>query len=140
MKQIQLAGPLLLGDSIDYLINYVKKEDFSVINQFYVIAIFLIYENFLDRDNFIAKLKESSHLPISIIIFILGDNQIDLDNIQAIYNEHKEESIRKNIIIKNFHDIYKNLVRVKLSFEVIFRPIENSILKEISNQVKNCYK
>lgn len=140
MKQIQLAGPLLLGDSIDYLINYVKKEDFSVINQFYVIAIFLIYENFLDRDNFIAKLKESSHLPISIIIFILGDNQIDLDNIQAIYNEHKEESIRKNIIITNFHDIYKNLVRVKLSFEVIFRPIENSILKEISNQVKNCYK
>ena len=79
---------------------------------------------------------------ISYIFFIKGPGfkGCQEDTSTFVINKQTEIGASKNIIIKNFHDIYKNLVRVKLSFEVIFRPIENSILKEISNQVKNCYK
>lgn len=123
---------------MEYLINYVKNEDFTNTNQFYVIAIYILYEKFLDHDNFITKLKESSHLPITIIIFTLGDEDFDLEHVQSIYKEQKEDIIRKNILIIKFNEIFKKIESSKLSIEVILRPIENSIFKEISSQVK-CY-
>jgi hypothetical protein len=140
-----LSGPLILGEVMDYLINYATKEFFSQDNQFYMISVFIIFGKILDFPIFLEKIKESSLLPISIVIFTLGENAFDSKEILGIYEEQKEElksttakgrTIRKNVILRNFNEIYRKNQKNTQSMEVIFRPIQNGIFQEISKQVK----
>ncbi len=130
---------------MDYLINYATKEFFSQDNQFYMISVFIIFGKILDFPIFLEKIKESSLLPISIVIFTLGENAFDSKEILGIYEEQKEElksttakgrTIRKNVILRNFNEIYRKNQKNTQSMEVIFRPIQNGIFQEISKQVK----
>jgi hypothetical protein len=141
---VRLSGPLILGDVMDYLINYASKELFSQENQFYMISVLIVYGKILDFPIFLEKIKESSQLPISILIFTLGENAFDSKEILGIYEEPKEEeknttekerTIRKNVILRNFNEIFRRSQKKTQSLEVIFRPIQNGIFQEISKQV-----
>ena len=132
---------------MNFLINYVKKEEFSQNNQFYVIAVFILYGKILDLSNFIEKIRESSILPISFLVCSIGENGLDSKEFLNLYNESKEKienqdnkedkPFRKNVIFRNFNEIYLNIKIIKQSLEVVFRPIQNGLFQEIANQVIN---
>lgn len=134
LSRVQLDGPTYFCPLIKKMVANVKSQLAESLISIYFILLILTdgqIHDMIDTRNVIA---EASHLPISIIIIGIGDedftNMIELDGDNAPLKTSKGEKVERDIVQFVCYNDFK-IDSLKLSEEV---------LKEVPKQVEQYYR
>ena len=141
LKNFNLNGPVLISDSLNHLLFYIKNENFNDVTQKFIIGFFIVSGNIHDEEFLLNFLAENNNLAFSLIIISIG-NEFNYEKFENdIENFFKEKNLRKNILYVNFNYYFKeysnNIVKLEEKLKLLCKKIYNKLNDQFINFILN---
>ena len=141
LKNFNLNGPVLISDSLNHLLFYIKNENFNDVTQKFIIGFFIVSGNIHDEEFLLNFLAENNNLAFSLIIISIG-NEFNYEKFENdIENFFKEKNLRKNVLYVNFNYYFKeysnNIFKLEEKLKLLCKKIYNQLNDQFINFILN---